>query len=50
VKNKLEVIIKESGLEETKAGILLNNFQEYFKVAAEWEQKLKPLLLKTKHR
>ncbi|MBU0580091.1 MAG: hypothetical protein KKA19_02850 [Candidatus Margulisbacteria bacterium] len=31
--NKLAVIIKESGLEKTKAEILLNNFQEYFKIA-----------------
>lgn len=46
MKNKLEVIIKESGLEETKAGILLNNFQEYFKVAAEWEQKAKTIVVK----
>jgi len=41
--NKLAVIIKESGLEKTKAEILLNNFQEYFKIASEWEKKAKQI-------
>jgi len=43
--NELEVMIQESGLEKTKAGILLDNFQEYFKVAAEWEQKAKTIIV-----
>lgn len=37
--NQLELVVKESGLEETKANIILTKFQDYFKVAAEWEKR-----------
>ena len=37
----LQVIVKESGLEETKAQVLLDNFSDYFKLASEWEEKAK---------
>ena len=37
--NKLEVIVKASGLEGTKAQIILSKFQGYFEIAAEWEAK-----------
>ena len=39
--NKLEIIVRESGLEETKAQDMLNQFQDYFAIAAEWEAKAK---------
>jgi len=39
--NKLEIIVRESGLEETKAQDMLNQFQDYFAIAAEWETKAK---------
>ncbi len=39
MKNELAVIIKESGLEQTKAQVLLDNFTGYFEIASEWEKK-----------
>ena len=39
VENKLEVIVKESGLEATKAKILLENFKDYFNVAVDIKRK-----------
>ncbi len=41
----LQVIVKESGLEPSKAQVLLDNFSGYFKLAAEWEQKAKTLVV-----
>ena len=41
----LQVIVKESGLEGTKAKELLDNFSDYFTLAAEWEQKAKVLVV-----
>lgn len=41
--NELVKIISESGLEQSKAQILLSNFQNYFEIASEWEQKAKML-------
>jgi len=41
--NQLAVIIKESGLEETKSNLLLTKFQDYFSIASEWEVKAKAL-------
>ncbi len=35
----LVTIVKESGLETSKAQYILDNFQDYFKIAAEWETK-----------
>ena len=43
--NKLMVLVKESGLETTKAQVLLDQFSDYFKVAAEWETKAKHILV-----
>jgi hypothetical protein len=41
----LEVIVKESGLEPAKAQVLLDNFSDYFQLAAAWEQKAKVLVV-----
>lgn len=41
--SNLALIIKESGLEQTKAQILLDKFTNYFQIAAEWEAKIKGL-------
>jgi len=46
--NKIEIsplakIIEESGLEKSKAQVMLDNFSNFFKLAAEWEQKAKNL-------
>jgi len=41
----LQVIVKESGLEPSKAQVLLDNFSGYFQLAAEWEQKAKALVV-----
>ena len=43
--NKLAVIVRESGLEATKAQILLTKFQNSFALAAEWEAKAKMLVV-----
>lgn len=43
--NQLEVIIKESGLEQTKAQYILENFQSYFQLASEWEAKAKMIVV-----
>jgi hypothetical protein len=43
MKNQLQVIVRESGLEATKANYILIKFQDYFKIAAEWEQKAKTI-------
>jgi len=42
---KLAVIVKESGLESTKAKVILEKFQDYFEVAAEWEEKAKTIVV-----
>jgi hypothetical protein len=39
--NQLSVIVKESGLDQTKADYLLKRFTEYFQVASEWETRAK---------
>ena len=41
--NKLEVLVKDSGLDSTKAKVLLTQFQDYFDLAAEWEIKAKTI-------
>lgn len=43
--NQLQVIVKESGLEQTKAKYLLDNFTEYFKLADEWAIKAKSIVV-----
>jgi uncharacterized membrane protein YqiK len=40
---QLATIVSESGLDESKAEVLLANFSDYFKIAAEWERKAKAL-------
>jgi hypothetical protein len=37
--NQLQLIVRDSGLEPTKAQYILDNFQEYFAIASEWETK-----------
>jgi hypothetical protein len=41
--NQLVKIINESGLDKTKAQVLLENFNNYFELAADWENKAKTL-------
>jgi hypothetical protein len=41
--NQLEVIVQQSGLEQTKAKYILEKFQDYFKLAHEWEAKAKTI-------
>lgn len=43
MENKLQILVKESGLEQPKAQVLLDNFSDYFKIAAEWEEKAKAI-------
>ena len=43
MENKLSIIVKESGLEKTKAQVLLDNFSDYFQVAAEWETRARTI-------
>jgi len=43
--NQLQVIVKESGLEPTKAKYILDNFQNYFEVADEWTKKAKTIIV-----
>lgn len=43
--NKLQVIIEESGLEKSKAQVLLEKFGNYFAIAAEWEKKAQTLVV-----
>jgi len=45
MENQLSVIVKESGLEKTKAQILLDNFSTYFQIASEWEKKAKTIVV-----
>ena len=46
MENKLEVLISESGLEQTKGQVLLDNFANYFQIASEWEKKAKNIVVK----
>lgn len=43
MENQLVKIVNESGLEKSKAEVLLTNFQNYFEIAAEWEKKVDSL-------
>lgn len=43
--NKLELIVKESGLEKSKADVILQKFQDYFTMAGEWERKAKSIVV-----
>jgi len=42
---KLAVIVKESGLEQSKGQILLEKFTNFFEIAADWERKAKELVI-----
>ncbi len=43
--NQLQIIVKDSGLPKTKAEYILEKFQHYFKMAAEWEEKIKTMVV-----
>ena len=43
--NQLQRIVQDSGLEKTKAQYILDNFQDYFKIASEWEIKAKTIVV-----
>jgi hypothetical protein len=43
--NQLQVIVQESGLEETKAKYILNKFQDYFTMADEWAKQTKTIVV-----
>jgi len=43
--NQLQVILKDSGLEETKAAFILRNFQGYFTLADEWTIKARAIVV-----
>ena len=45
MENQLLIIVKESGLEKTKAQVLLDNFTDYFQIAAEWETKARAIVV-----
>lgn len=45
MENKLAVILKESQLEPTKAQYILEQFQDYFAIAAEWEAKARAIVV-----
>ena len=43
--NQLVSIVNESGLEKTKAQILLDNFSNYFEIASDWQRKADSLVV-----
>lgn len=43
--NQLSIIVKDSGLETTKAKVILEKFHDYFDLAAEWEVKAKNIVV-----
>lgn len=43
--NQLTRIVNESGLEKTKADYILEKFQDFFKMAGDWERKAKTLVV-----
>lgn len=43
--NQLQTIVQQSGLEKNKADFILKQFQDYFKIAAEWEEKAKTIVV-----
>ena len=45
MENQLQIIVQQSGLEPTKAQYILDNFQSYFSIAAEWEKKAKTIVV-----
>ena len=45
MENQLSIIVRESGLEKTKAKVLLDNFSNYFEITADWENKAKAIVV-----
>lgn len=45
METQLQLIIKENNLDQTKADYILNNFQNYFQLASEWETKAKSIIV-----
>jgi colicin import membrane protein len=45
MENQLAKVINESGLDKTKAQVLLENFSNYFEIASDWENKAKALVI-----
>ena len=45
MENQLQTIVQQSGLEKNKADFILKQFQDYFKIAAEWEDKAKTIIV-----
>jgi hypothetical protein len=43
--SQLQIIVRDSGLEKTKAEIILNKFQDYFTMAGEWETKARTIIV-----
>lgn len=43
MENQLLQVINKSGLDKTKAQVLLENFSSYFEIAADWENKARAL-------
>lgn len=43
--NELAIIVKKSGLDQTKAQYILERFQGYFQIAAEWERRAKEIIV-----
>lgn len=44
--NQLAVIVKDSGLEQTKSQYILDKFTNYFEIASDWEKKAKEIVVK----
>jgi len=44
-KNQLQILVEKSELDSTKAAVLLERFQDYFKIAAEWETRAKTIVV-----
>lgn len=45
MKNQLVEIVESSGLEKSKAQYILENFQDYFTIAADWEKKAQAIVV-----
>lgn len=43
--NALVKVVETSGLEKTDAAVVLGKFQDYFRIAADWENKVKALVV-----
>jgi len=43
--NALQKIVEASGLEKTKSAFILEKFQDYFKIADDWEKKAQVLVV-----